>query len=255
MRGYAERLAAWQLKSLREAKLATDWTVPNLDYEDAAESFLYTVMADAGGFAAEAANFARRIGPAGAVNGLAQILLKLTAPGVPDLYQGTDLWDLSLVDPDNRGAVDFERRITALRAKEAPNRLATHWRDALVKQALIQRALAVRQERPALFARGSYLPVTASGPMAAHVVAFIRSHGSTHCVVVVPRLPAKMLPDDDTITIPAAAWDRTTLHLPHEFAGAKLRDAITGDAVGPLGVSPLVSDVLRGFPVALLTSG
>jgi (1->4)-alpha-D-glucan 1-alpha-D-glucosylmutase len=189
------------------------------------------------------------------VNGLAPILLKLTAPGVPDLYQGTDLWDLSLVDPDNRGAVDFERRITALRAKEAPNGLATHWRDALVKQALIQRALAVRQERPALFARGSYLPVTASGPMGAHVVAFIRSHGSTHCVVVVPRLPAKLLRDDDTITIPAAAWDRTTLHLPHEFAGAKLRDAITGDAVGPLGVSPLVSDVLRGFPVALLTSG
>jgi (1->4)-alpha-D-glucan 1-alpha-D-glucosylmutase len=255
MREYAERLAAWQLKSLREAKLATDWTVPNLEYEDAAESFLYTIMADAGGFATEAANFAHRIGPAGAVNGLAQILLKLTAPGVPDLYQGTDLWDLSLVDPDNRGAVDFERRITALRAKEAPNSLAEHWRDALVKQALIQRALALRQERPALFARGSYAPVTATGPMAAHVVAFVRSHGSSHCLVVVPRLPAKLLPGDDTIDIPAAVWDRTTLHLPHKVAGAKLRDAINGGCVGPLGGGPRVGDVLRGFPVALLTSG
>jgi (1->4)-alpha-D-glucan 1-alpha-D-glucosylmutase len=248
-------LAAWQLKSLREAKLATDWTVPNLEYEDAAESFLYTIMADAGGFATEAANFAHRIGPAGAVNGLAQILLKLTAPGVPDLYQGTDLWALSLVDPDNRGAVDFKRRITALRAKEAPNSLAAHWRDALVKQALIQRALALRQERPALFARGSYQPVTATGPMAAHVVAFVRSHGSSHCLVVVPRLPATLLPDDDTIDIAADVWDRTTLHLPHEVAGAKLRDAINGGCVGSLGGSPLVGNVLRGFPVALLTSG
>ena len=255
MREYAERLAAWQLKSLREAKLATDWTVPNLEYEDAAESFLYTIMADAGGFAAEAANFAHRIGPAGAVNGLAQILLKLTAPGVPDLYQGTDLWDLSLVDPDNRGAVDFARRVTALQAREAPNRLAAHWRDALVKQAVIQRALALRQERPALFARGSYVPVTASGPMAAHVVAFVRSHGSTHCLVVVPRLPAKLLPDDDTINIPADVWRRTTLHLPHEVACAKLRDAINDGCIGPVGGSTLVGDVLRGFPVALLTSG
>jgi malto-oligosyltrehalose synthase len=255
VREYAERLAAWQLKSLREAKLATDWMVPNLEYEDAAESFLYTIMADASGFAAEAANFAHRIGPAGAVNGLAQILLKLTAPGVPDLYQGTDLWDLSLVDPDNRGAVDFERRITALRAKQAPNSLAAHWRDALVKQALIQRALALRQERPALFARGSYQPVTATGPRAAHVVAFVRTHGSSHCLVVVPRLPAKLLPGDDTIDIAADVWDRTTLHLPHEFAGAKLRDAINGGCVGPHGGSPLVGDVLRGFPVALLTSG
>lgn len=255
MRQYAERLAAWQLKSLREAKLATDWTVPNLEYEDAAESFLYTIMADTDGFATEAAHFAHRIGPAGAVNGLAQILLKLTAPGVPDLYQGTDLWDLSLVDPDNRGAVDFERRLAALRAKETPNRLAAHWRDALVKQAVIQRALAVRQERPALFARGSYVPVTATGPMAAHVVAFIRSHGNSHCLVVVPRLPVKLLPGGDTINIPAAVWDRTTLHLPHEVAGAKLRNTIDGGCVGPLGGSPLVGDVLRGFPVALLASG
>ena len=153
------------------------------------------------------------------------------------------------------GAVDFARRVTALQAKEAPNRLAAHWRDALVKQAVIQRALALRQERPALFARGSYVPVTASGPMAAHVVAFVRSHGSTHCLVVVPRLPAKLLPDDDTINIPADVWRRTTLHLPHEVACAKLRDAINDGCIGPVGGSTLVGDVLRGFPVALLTSG
>ena len=128
MREYTERLTMWQLKSLREAKLVTDWIAPNLDYEDAAESFLATIMADTNGFAAEAANFARRIGPAGAVNGLAQLLLKLTVPGVPDFYQGTEFWDFSLVDPDNRGTVDFSRRIAALRQKEALSALAAHWR-------------------------------------------------------------------------------------------------------------------------------
>lgn len=254
MREYTERLAAWQLKSLREAKLTTDWMVPNLEYEDAAESFLYTIMADTGGFAAEAMDFARRIGPAGALNGLAQALLKLTVPGVPDFYQGTDFWDLSLVDPDNRGAVDFTRRLVALHKREAPHELATHWRDALVKQSLIQRALAVRRERPDLFARGSYLPVAVTGPLAAHIVALTRSHGETHCLAVVTRLSAKLLSEGDTIIIPAQVWKGTTLHLPHEVANAKLRDGIGGRRTGPLGATAPVGDVLRGFPVALLTS-
>ena len=118
---YTERLAGWQLKALREAKLATDWTAPDLEYEDAARSFLYTIMAD-GGFIAEARAFAQRIGPAGAVNGLAQTLLKLTVPGVPDFYQGAEFWDQSMVDPDNRRPVDFARRIAALAAARATGR-------------------------------------------------------------------------------------------------------------------------------------
>ena len=106
------------------------------------------IMADADGFAAEAAEFARRIGPAGAVNGLAQTLLKLTVPGVPDFYQGTEFWDQSLVDPDNRRPVDFARRIDALEADETPVALAAQWRDGRVKQAVIRRALALRREVP-----------------------------------------------------------------------------------------------------------
>jgi len=125
---FAERLADWQLKALREAKLATDWEAPNLEYEDAARSFLYTIMADAT-FLAEASEFARRIGPAGAVNGLAQTLLKLTVPGVPDFYQGSEFWDQSLVDPDNRRPVDFAARIAALEADAAPAALAGCWAD------------------------------------------------------------------------------------------------------------------------------
>ena len=107
--------------------------------------------------------FARRIGPAGAVNGLAQTLLKLTVPGVPDFYQGTEFWDQSLVDPDNRRPVDFARRIDALEADATPVALAAHWRDGRVKQAVIRRALALRREVPELFARGEYRPVEVTG--------------------------------------------------------------------------------------------
>ena len=107
LRDYVERLADWQLKALREAKLATDWTAPNLEYEDAVRSFLHAIMAERDRFLAQAADFARRIGPAGAVNGLTQTLLKLTVPGVPDFFQGSEFWDQSLVDPDNRRPVDF----------------------------------------------------------------------------------------------------------------------------------------------------
>ena len=119
-RSITERLAGWQLKALREAKLATDWTAPNLEYEDAARSFLYAIMADRTGSSLEARDVcADRIGPAGAVNGLTQTLLKLTVPGVPDIYQGAEFWDQSLVDPDNRRPVDFAARVDALKCRRA----------------------------------------------------------------------------------------------------------------------------------------
>ena len=187
---------------MREAKLETDWIEPNLEYEDAARSFLYTIMADGSGFVAEAANFAHRIGPAGAINGLTQTLLKLTVPGVPDFYQGTEFWDQSLVDPDNRRPVDFVRRIAALDTDQSPAALAATWRDGRVKQWLIRRALSLRQSMPALFARGAYHAVDVTGPAAAHVVAFMRSLGDTHCLVIAPRLPARLLAGGDSIVIP-----------------------------------------------------
>ncbi len=251
LRAYTDRIADWQLKALREAKLATDWTAPNLEYEDAARSFLYTIMTDMEGFVAEAGSFAHRIGPAGAVNGLAQTLLQLTVPGVPDLYQGTDFWDQSLVDPDNRRPVDFNQRIDALKAKEAPAELAKAWRDGRVKQALTQRALALRQMKPALFARGDYQPLKVSGPLAAHVVAFMRSHKQGHCLVIVPRLPARMLGRGDSIVIPSKAWEGTAVHLPDHQT---FNDVISGRCVGLLGNSVPVGDLLAEFPVAVLAT-
>ncbi|MEJ0019845.1 MAG: malto-oligosyltrehalose synthase [Acetobacteraceae bacterium] len=250
---FTERLAEWQLKALREAKLATDWEAPDLDYEEAARSFLYTIMNDRA-FVTEAETFVRRIEAAGVVNGLAQTLLKLTVPGVPDFYQGTEFWDRSLVDPDNRRPVDFARRIAAAEANEAPPALAPAWRDGRVKQAVIRRALALRTECPDLFARGSYRPLAVAGAQSERVVAFARADG---CVVVVPRLVASLLADarnveGRSILIPPGAWGDTVLHLPDDLAGRPMRDRLSGAVHAPLGPQAPVAALLGRFPLALL---
>ncbi len=254
---YTERLAGWQLKALREAKLATDWTAPNLEYEDAARSFLYSIMSDAG-FVADARAFADRISPAGAVNGLAQTLLKLTVPGVPDFYQGAEFWDLSLVDPDNRCMVDFPSRIAALGEGRSPVELAAGWRDGRVKQAVIHRALALRREQPELFARGRYIPLKVSGALADHVVAFARSHKGVQCVVVVPRLCAALsaflLPGADANDdLKASCWQDTMLHAPDELAGRTLHNRLTHAHITVAEAVP-VATILKMFPVALLAN-
>ncbi len=253
MREYIDRLAEWQIKTLREAKLETDWQAPSSDYEDAARTFLYAIMADDGGFAAEAAQFARSIGPAGALNGLAQTLLKLTAPGVPDSYQGTEFWDQSLVDPDNRRPVDFSRRIDSLAADETPVALAPHWRDGRVKQAVICRALALRREMPRLFARGDYRPVRVTGQMAEHVVAFVRSLDDSHCLTVVPRLPARLLRtgEADSIIVSPESWHDTMLHPPDDLARRTMRDRIS-DSYPDRRLS--LGNLLAGFPLALMAT-
>jgi (1->4)-alpha-D-glucan 1-alpha-D-glucosylmutase len=251
---FTERLADWQLKALREAKLATDWTAPNLDYEDAARSFLYAIMADRDGFLAQAAQFAELIGPAGAVNGLTQTLLKLTVPGVPDIFQGNEFWDQSLVDPDNRRPVDFARRIEALDAGGTPCALAVHWRDGRVKQAMIRCVLALRGRLPELFARGAYRPLDVVGPLAANVVAFLRSHDGAHCMVVAPRMPGRVLGGGDSIVIPPDAWRDTVVCLPDDLLGRSMRDAISGECVEADATAMRLDRLLSIFPVALLAT-
>ena len=170
----------WQEKALREAKLATDWAVPNEAYEHAARAAAATRCV-AGDAAPALLTRDRRLSPtasapAGAVNGLAQTLLKLTVPGVPDIYQGTEFWDFSLVDPDNRRPVDFARARPQAR-RGPPEDLAQTWRDGRIKQALIARTLALRRSTPELFAEGSYEPLEVRGTFADHVIAFARRLG------------------------------------------------------------------------------
>jgi malto-oligosyltrehalose synthase len=253
LQDYTERLAEWQLKAMREAKLATDWLAPNLEYEDAARPFLYGIMTDRDGFVAEAEKFANRIGPAGAVNGLAQTLLKLTVPGVPDFYQGSEFWDLSLVDPDNRRPVDFDRRRTALFENRKPSNLVANWRDGSVKQALIARVLAVRSALPDVFALGNYRPIEVKGPRARNVVAFVRTCGNCRALTVVPRLSARLLTNDASVVIPASSWQGTELIMPEQLIGRTVRNAVT-EADCELCATLPVADALASFPVALFTT-
>ena len=187
-RAFAERLVAWQQKALREAKLASDWVAIDEAYEAAARDFTVALVADAAlpDLLQRIAALVQRIAPAGALNGLAQCLLRLTVPGVPDLYQGCELWDLSLVDPDNRRPVDWPRRVAGPPA-EPLLELAADWRDGRVKQALIARGLALRQRLSPLFEEGDYRPVRLEGPLAGAMIAFVRRRPEAWALVVAPR--------------------------------------------------------------------
>lgn len=208
----ADRIAAYLLKAAREGKDETGWAEPDAAYEAGLERFIRAALDPAGPFGTAAAPFAERVARIGAVNGLAQLALQMTLPGVPDLYQGTEEWDLSLVDPDNRRPVDWDRLARRLGAieKADPGELAAAWPDGRVKHWLAARLLRLRRDDPALFARGDYAPVAAEGPAADHVVAWRRSLEGRHLVVAVPRLVAGKLNGALGLT----GFDGTALPLP-----------------------------------------
>ena len=239
---FATRIAAWQRKALREAKRWTRWTSPNEPYEDACEDFLRAVLS--GDAAAELAAFAEYIATPGAANGLAQTVLRLTTPGVPDIYQGTDYWDFSLVDPDNRRPVDFAARAASLERAAAPRDALAHWRDGTIKQAVIARLLWARREHPDLFARGSYRPLQIEGPVAGHVLAFLREHRGQRLVVAVTRHTAPWLAGASAPAIPAEHWAGTTVVLPGgRWTGLLAEGECQGGAVD-------VAALLGEMPVA-----
>jgi (1->4)-alpha-D-glucan 1-alpha-D-glucosylmutase len=251
---FAERLAAWQQKAIREAKLKGDWTGPDEPYETAARDFLFLLLAPGSEFANDAAAFVRRIARAGAINGLAQVLLKLTSPGVPDFFQGTEFWDMSLVDPDNRRPVDFAARITALEENRSLAELAPHWPDGRVKQALIARAVAFRSRMPALFRDGGYRPVAAEGPMARHVVAFMRSAGEAASLTVVPRLSYHMLDSGDRLALAREAWGATALRCPPELLGKRLYSILGSDSIESLPSLLPLNLIFKDFALSLLST-
>ncbi|HEX3922343.1 MAG TPA: malto-oligosyltrehalose synthase [Streptosporangiaceae bacterium] len=231
------RASAFMLKAAKEAKVHTSWTDPNARYDDALSAFVTAVLADRG-FVAGLEEFlaTRRLVELGRVTSLAQTALLLTCPGIPDLYQGTELWDLSLVDPDNRRPVDYERRRELLEhlAGAGPEEALARADEGGPKQWLIHRVLGHRRRHPGAYRPGSgYEPLHAHGHLARHVVAFARSGG---LAVVVPRLVARL----DT------GWPGTVVDLPD----GDWRDILTGDPV-PGGPAP-VATLLRRFPVAVL---
>jgi (1->4)-alpha-D-glucan 1-alpha-D-glucosylmutase len=231
----ADRLIAYMEKATREAKVHTSWTTPHADYDAAVRAFVDSCLADPV-FMEDVRAFVESIVGPGRINSLAQTLLKLTSPGVPDLYQGTELWALHLVDPDNRRSVDYAERRHALSVVSSldPPAILQRGDEGLPKIWVTHAALQLRQRRRDSFgARGSYAPVHAQGPLACHVVAFRRGED---VMTIVPRL----------ITRAAGRWDGTTIPV----SPGVWHNVLTGKRVDEGEIE--ISELWQDFPVALL---
>ncbi|HEX6363395.1 MAG TPA: malto-oligosyltrehalose synthase [Albitalea sp.] len=243
-----ERVQAYMLKAVREAKVATSWIDPDVEYEGALARFVDQLLGvrEPNPFLTDFEAFVAPVARHGCANSLNLVALKLTAPGVPDLYQGTEVWNFTLVDPDNRRPVDFERLHAMLQAlpAEPPADLA----DPRGKLLLTTRLLDLRRREPALFARGAYQPLAAEGPAHEHVVAYARVDGDRACVVVGSRLPlARERSGID--------WPGTRLALPGGLA-RPWRDVVGGTSVAlrvdSEGAWLALEEVLGRWPVAVL---
>jgi len=260
MQDFAERVAAFMQKALREGKESSSWDNPKADYERAVEQFVHETLRPSATnpFPEQMGRWIDRIGRLGAINSLSQTLLRLTMPGVPDTYRGSELWDLSLVDPDNRRPVDYAGRRRLLEVTERvasalddPERrsgalaeLGRHWKDGREKLHVLRSVLSFRREHAALFRAGSYSALAASGDRAEHVCAYARSTEQERVITIVPRLIAKLWTSGGNLN-----WGNTTLALP----AGNYRCLLTGTRFtggAPVPVAQLLADV----PVALLTA-
>jgi (1->4)-alpha-D-glucan 1-alpha-D-glucosylmutase len=219
LEAYGARIHAALEKSLREAKRRSSWAAPDADYEQATQTFAKEALRS-DTFLSNFLPFMRRVARLGIDNSLVQAVGKLTAPGVPDIYQGCELWDLSLVDPDNRRPVDFAQRNAALgdlaaRLKvpnERPALFATlseEWQDGRLKLATIALLLALRREEPELFESGDYQPLAIEGDQADWAFGYLRSSGDRKLAVVMARYPAHREAEpswDATVRLPEARW-------------------------------------------------
>jgi (1->4)-alpha-D-glucan 1-alpha-D-glucosylmutase len=262
---FAERIENYMLKAIREAKHKTSWINRNAEYEAAVSSFVKALLTPGAEnqFLNDFLPFQRRVARIGMWNSLSQTLLKLSCPGVPDIYQGNELWDFSLVDPDNRRPVDYVRRQQIFEDvrqwADDPNgsslaRLLEAPEDGRMKMYLTWKTLQLRQQHPDLFRDGEYLPLAVAGAKADHVVAFARKSASAMLFVVAPRLVAGLAGDDDQPPIGAHIWEDTAVALPSWEGRNKYRNVLTGKVSGkPLEASAemRVAEILADFPVAI----
>ena len=266
-----ERLTAYARKAAREAKGRTSWTDPNDEYERALAEFIHA-MFERPDFLPELRAFVATISPSGAVNAVARTMLQLTSPGFPDIYQGDELWNFSLVDPDNRRPVDYDVRVAKVAEldemsptgdiKQVAAPIAfTHSDHDAIKLGVIRNVLRARVVHAPLFAHGSYLPLAAHGALGEHIVAFARRSVSSAlddaAIVVTPRLTHALSPLAPPI---GELWGDTELHLPADFAATRWRCTISGrEYIFPdadLAESPTIrvpiAALLGAAPVALL---
>lgn len=259
---FVERIKAYVIKAVREAKVHTAWLRPDSSYEEGYLAFVEQILAnpDENKFLQVFRPFQARIAQYGMFNSLAQVLLKNAAPGVPDLYQGNELWDFSLVDPDNRRPVNYDQRIAWLQdIKERAStdilqliqQLLASPADGKVKLFLTMQVLQARKQYLPLFQQGRYQPLTVSGKFAEHIVAFARVHAGQVAIAIVPRFLTSLI-QPETLPLGEQIWHDTAVHLPEAMPTPWL-NVITNQ---PLQAKATISvaDAFQHFPVALLIS-
>jgi (1->4)-alpha-D-glucan 1-alpha-D-glucosylmutase len=264
---FSERIQNYMLKAIRESKQNTSWINPNSAYETAVSSFVNDVLTPGAKnrFLNDFVPFQRQIARIGLWNSLSQTLLKLTSPGIPDIYQGNEVWDFSLVDPDSRRAVDYYHRqqlFESLRRwggnpdAESVKGLLESPEDGRLKLYLIWKTLCLRRQLPDVFQRGEYLPLTVQGAKAHHVVAFLRKDSDMSLLVVAPRLVARLLGGSDLPPMGLNVWEDTHVVFP-SGSTETYRNAFTGAVQQIPGDDGrlAVSELLAGFPVALYVLG
>jgi len=260
---FRDRIVAYMTKAVREAKERSSWIDPDEGYEAALAAFVGRLLDGRrrNPFLDDFRAFHARVAELGAVNGLSQTVLKLTAPGVPDLYQGSELWDFSLVDPDNRRPVDFAHRRRLLEAlprtpgDDAVTALLRGWPDGRIKLFVLSRLLAARRDRPALFRDGGYEAVATRGDRADHLVAFVRRDAGAALLVAVPRLAAVLTDAGRPFPLGTAAWGDTALVLPEGIEAGSWINLFTGARLAPAaadgGGRLAAADLLSACPVAV----
>jgi (1->4)-alpha-D-glucan 1-alpha-D-glucosylmutase len=262
---FVDRIQQFMKKALREAKLHTSWTDPNQAYENAVAEFVARSLDRevSGEFLEDFGGFAARLSHWGMLNSLSQTLLRFVAPGVPDTYQGTELWDFSLVDPDNRRPVDYPRRrqmLDELRSAQGDRRqlareLLETWEDGRVKLYVTQQALHGRRREPDLFTRGSYVAMTPAGCRRDHLFGFARKLGEKLAVLIVPRLFTRLTPDGRSLPLGNQVWQDTWYSVPGAKDKPRLQNVFTGEPIqwetrdGEEALS--VGPALAHFPIAL----
>lgn len=261
--GLVERLKAYMDKAMNEAKVNSSWINVNKPYQDAVAAFVEAILRPGASnrFLPDFLEFQKRVAHYGAFNSLSQTLLKITSPGVPDIYQGTEIWDLSLVDPDNRRPVDYRLRrrlldrVDKVSDVKGAAALVESKEDGRIKLFVTSRALRYRRDNRALFEQGAYTPLEASDKHTESILAYARERAGSRAIVVVPRLTVRLGKSGETKTPVGQAWTGTWLPLPGDV-GERYRNIFTGEIVEAQehnGEAALpVDEILAVFPVALL---
>lgn len=257
----ADRMAAFMIKAAREAKIHTTWTRPDGTYEAALEAFVRQSLDPqrSAAFLRDFLDTARPFFLAGCIAGLAQLVIKILAPGVPDIYQGSELWDLSLVDPDNRRPIDYGLRRALLEISDQdqdqdPLPLLARWQDGAIKIRVLQATLAARARFGHDIVQAAYLPLQADGPRADHVFAFARTTADKTVVAIVARFASGLFDDTGRPTLATGIWNGTRIICPPELGARELTGMFNPHGVSIIDGRIDLEQVLGRFPVAVLTN-